>query len=242
MPSTDDLRPYLDMASGITEAALAKAAEAAQAFLSQGAATGAQATRTWEQVSDAGLDPDALAELIREEVDRVAKRLGFVRDDELAALRRQVERLEDELTQARQDAAAASIAAAAAAEEGSAVSREALTASVLESTRRIAELAGAVESVTGLAGGPWGRVAKDVAASAAGLVSSLAATAPRPTEQGRAPAAKTTAAPASAGSPKATKPPTPKTAEDGSGSKPSAEKSAKAKKKKAKPAGGKEDR
>lgn len=35
--------------------------------------------------------------LIRTEVDRTVGRMGFVREDELAALRRQVQRLEEEL-------------------------------------------------------------------------------------------------------------------------------------------------
>lgn len=181
MAAIDDLRPYLQLLATLTEATVAKAAGAAQGVVSQGATTGSEATRRWEQMSEAGLDPDALAALVRDEVDRVARRLGFVREDELAVLRRQVERLEEELEQARQDAAAASIAAASAAASATEAGRATLAESVVESSRRIADVAGALESVTGLSGGPWGRVARDFAASAASMVASMAMPSGAPT-------------------------------------------------------------
>lgn len=184
MAAIDDLRPYLQLLATLTEATVAKAAGAAQGVVSQGATTSSEATRRWEQMSEAGLDPDALAAVVRDEVDRVARRLGFVREDELAVLRRQVERLEEELEQARQDAAAASIAAASAAASATEAGRATLAESVVESSRRIADVAGALESVTGLSGGPWGRVARDFAASAASMVASMAMPSSAPSAAG----------------------------------------------------------
>ncbi|MFM9135310.1 MAG: hypothetical protein ACKOT0_07740 [bacterium] len=193
MAAIDDLRPYLQLLATLTEATVAKAAGAAQGVVSQGATTGSEATRRWEQMSEAGLDPDALAALVRDEVDRVARRIGFVREDELAVLRRQVERLEEELEQARQDAAAASIAAASAAQAASEASRATLAESVVESSRRIADVAGALESVTGLSGGPWGRVARDFAASAASMVASMGAPSAGTASAGKSRAGRTAA-------------------------------------------------
>ena len=209
MAAIDDLRPYLQLLATLTEATVAKAAGAAQGVVSQGATTSSEATRRWEQVSEAGLDPDALAALVRDEVDRVARRIGFVREDELAVLRRQVERLEEELEQARQDAAAASIAAASAAASATEAGGATLAESVVESSRRIADVAGALEAVTGLSGGPWGRVARDFAASAASMVASMAMPSSPPTAE-----ASTTKTRSTTSSPRdAAKPASPKSAQ-----------------------------
>lgn len=53
---------------------------------------------------------DVIVELVRNELDQMVGRMGFVREDELAALRRHVERLEQQL----QDQSPAAPAAAAA--------------------------------------------------------------------------------------------------------------------------------
>jgi hypothetical protein len=46
---------------------------------------------------------DLLSGMIRTEVDKAVGRMGFVREDELAALRRHVQRLESEMSELRTD-------------------------------------------------------------------------------------------------------------------------------------------
>lgn len=99
------VRPYLQLASGILGMSAAKAAEMAQGLWTQGGDVvgdavdqGMQvASTTGEQVA-ALLSPDQVRALVREEVDRVVRRLGFAREDELASLRREVGRLEQQVT------------------------------------------------------------------------------------------------------------------------------------------------
>lgn len=100
----DALKPYLALASGLMEVSAGKAAEFAQSIVTQGAATGATAVDRVQEVAGLGIDPDQFAALVRDEVDRVARRVGFVRADEIASLRRQVERLEVEVAGLRADA------------------------------------------------------------------------------------------------------------------------------------------
>lgn len=107
-PPDDDpmagVRPYLQLASGILGMSAAKAAELAQGLWTQGGEAvgdavdqGMQAaSSTGEQVA-ALLSPDQVRALVREEVDRVVRRLGFAREDELSSLRREVGRLEQQV-------------------------------------------------------------------------------------------------------------------------------------------------
>jgi polyhydroxyalkanoate synthesis regulator phasin len=100
----ESVRPYLAMASGILGISAAKAAELAQGLWTQGGDAvgdavdqGVQAaTTTGEQVA-ALLSPEQVRALVREEVDRVVRRLGFAREDELSSLRREVGRLEQQV-------------------------------------------------------------------------------------------------------------------------------------------------
>lgn len=102
------VRPYLQLASGILGMSAAKAAEMAQGLWTQGGDVvgdavdqGMQvASTTGEQVA-AILSPDQVRALVREEVDRVVRRLGFAREDEVASLRREVGRLEQQVTSLR---------------------------------------------------------------------------------------------------------------------------------------------
>lgn len=114
------LKPYLALASGFVEMSAGKAAEIAQALLAQGAATGAEAQERMETLAALGLDPDQLTAIVRDEVDKVTRRIGFVRSDEIAALRRQVDRLEVELEQVRGEvgALAATVAKSANKKSG----------------------------------------------------------------------------------------------------------------------------
>lgn len=111
-PPDDDpmagVRPYLQLASGILGMSAAKAAELAQGLWTQGGEAvgdvvdqGMQAaSSTGEQVA-ALLSPDQVRALVREEVDRVVRRLGFAREDELSSLRREVSRLEQQVAALR---------------------------------------------------------------------------------------------------------------------------------------------
>ena len=113
----DALRGYVSLATGLTEVTVSKAREAAAALLSQGLDLGKvgdvpgkdSAVAAASQVQ--GLADDLLETskqnremligLIRTEVDRAAGRMGFVREEELAAVRRHVARLEDQVTDLR---------------------------------------------------------------------------------------------------------------------------------------------
>lgn len=77
---------YLKLATTLASAGAGKATETVSTLLTLG-------------------DRDALIALIRSEVDQVIGRMGLVREDELAALRRHVDRLEQELADARGAAA-----------------------------------------------------------------------------------------------------------------------------------------
>lgn len=104
----DDLRSYLQMASGVTEATTAKAKEVVVGLLSSGMSLTSKAVPAPEmmgQVQELADDlvatsknnRDLLTSMIRSEVDRAVGRMGFVREDELAALRRHVQRLEKQI-------------------------------------------------------------------------------------------------------------------------------------------------
>ena len=96
----ESVRPYLAMASGILGLSAAKAAELAQGLWTQGTDVVDDGVRVageaGEQVA-ALLSPDQVRDIVRDEVDRVTRRLGFARADELASLRREVSRLEQQV-------------------------------------------------------------------------------------------------------------------------------------------------
>lgn len=73
---------YLKLATSLATAGAGKATETVSTLLTLG-------------------DRDALVALVRTEVDQVIGRMGLVREDELAALRRHVDRLERELADLR---------------------------------------------------------------------------------------------------------------------------------------------
>jgi polyhydroxyalkanoate synthesis regulator phasin len=107
----DDIRGYLQMASGLTEVTAAKAREMAMALVGQGMNLGTKAPDVVGQVQELADDlmatskgnRDLLTNMIRSEVDKAVGRMGFVREDELAALRRHVQRLENELGDMRSE-------------------------------------------------------------------------------------------------------------------------------------------
>lgn len=96
----DTLRTYVTLVTGVTEATATKAREVATALLDQGMGlarmTGTDSVQALadDVLSASEANRAKLVELIRTEIDRAAARMGFVREDELAALRARVERLE----------------------------------------------------------------------------------------------------------------------------------------------------
>ena|GEM_PF-497772 len=178
----DAVKGALQLMSGVTEVTVSRARDVATALIEQGLA--GNTTGVVEEVQELADDlwttgqdnREMLLQLVRLEVDRTVNRMGFVREDELASVRRHVDRLEaelaaaqEELAQAREDAATSSIVVAAEAMPGDDIAE-----SVVDSARRIAAVTGALGGVPGLAGGPWARVARDLATSAAGIVAAAA--------------------------------------------------------------------
>ncbi|MFA7324099.1 MAG: hypothetical protein WC005_07060 [Candidatus Nanopelagicales bacterium] len=98
----NDLRGYMQLANGLTEVTTAKAKEIAMTLVSQGLALSTKAPDVMGQVQELADDllstsrnnREMLAGVVRTEVDRAVGRMGFVREDELAAVRRHVQRLE----------------------------------------------------------------------------------------------------------------------------------------------------
>lgn len=102
--SNDPLRAYFQLATGITEATLSKAKDAAKALLNDLDLASLQ-EQSRSRINDLADDVmaqgkanrDALTAMIRTEVDKAVGRLGFVREEELAALRAHVLRLEAQI-------------------------------------------------------------------------------------------------------------------------------------------------
>ena len=98
----EGLRGYLQLASGVTEVTAAKARDAAMSLVTQGLQLTGKTPDVVGSVQDIADDlmttskqnREMLLGMIRTEVDRAVGRMGFVREDELAALRARVERLE----------------------------------------------------------------------------------------------------------------------------------------------------
>lgn len=129
----DDLRNYVQMATGLTEATTAKAKEVVADLLATGLSISSKAIPNPEvmgQVQELADDlvatsrnnRELLISMIRAEVDKAVARMGFVREDELAALRRHVQRLEKQLDDLQ---AAAGTSASASAARPDAVSTDA---------------------------------------------------------------------------------------------------------------------
>ena len=101
----NDLRGYLQLANGLSDVTKAKAKEIAMELVNQGIALSTKAPDikgqvqelTDELLSTSRNNRELLLGLVTSEVDRVVSRMGFVREDELAAVRRHVQRLEKEI-------------------------------------------------------------------------------------------------------------------------------------------------
>ncbi len=103
VPNLTTVRNYLEMATGLTEATASKAMEVAGSLIAQGISLGTKqpadvassvAQAADELMAHSKTNRDLLISLIRTEVDKAIGRVGFVREDELAALRARVEKIE----------------------------------------------------------------------------------------------------------------------------------------------------
>ena len=109
--TTDAVRGLVDLAGVVTGAGVDRAKDAMRTLLTVAlevldnpAAAGARfGDAARDHINDAGESRDDatadLSERIRAEVDRVAARFGFVREEELAAVRARVQRLETQLAE-----------------------------------------------------------------------------------------------------------------------------------------------
>ena len=108
----NDLRAYLQLANGLSDVTKATAKEIAMELVSQGIALSTKAPDikgqvqelTDELLSTSRNNREMLIGLVTSEVDRAVSRMGFVREDELAAVRRHVQRLEKEIAEVKNSA------------------------------------------------------------------------------------------------------------------------------------------
>jgi polyhydroxyalkanoate synthesis regulator phasin len=119
----EELKPYLDMANGLTEVTRQRATEVAKALIAQGMALSAKGEASDKDVRDVAdevltsvkANREFLLDLVRTEVQKATGAMGFVHTDELDSLRRHIERLERQVTTVK--AQLAELAKAAEADE-----------------------------------------------------------------------------------------------------------------------------
>jgi polyhydroxyalkanoate synthesis regulator phasin len=122
----EGLRGYLQLASGVTEVTASKARDAAMSLVNQGMQLTGKTPDMVGSVQDIADDlvatskqnREMLVGMIRTEVDRAVGRMGFVREDELAALRARVERLERDEKSEKDEKSAKSDKSEASAKSG----------------------------------------------------------------------------------------------------------------------------
>lgn len=105
----DVIKGYLQVAEGLSDVALQRVKELAEALTTQGMEATAKSTEQMQSLSDEVMEAgrtnvDMLTGLVRTEVDRAVARMGFVREEELAAVRGHVQRLEEQLRKEHQRA------------------------------------------------------------------------------------------------------------------------------------------
>ncbi len=131
----DAIKGYVELATGLTEVTVKRAQEAAQSLVTQGMAllntdavpdvpgkeqavdAAKTAATSVQELADELLETskqnrELLTGLIRTEVDRSAGRMGFVREEELAAVRRHIARLENQIADMRTAVATPSVSQA----------------------------------------------------------------------------------------------------------------------------------
>jgi polyhydroxyalkanoate synthesis regulator phasin len=117
----DALRGYVQLANGLTEVTRQRAQKAAKQLLQQTGAEGLTSGLTTkvsdladEIVATSKSNRALLQAIVSNEVEGAVARLGFVRADEVAALRRRLEKLEQQQSSGTPAASAATAASPAA--------------------------------------------------------------------------------------------------------------------------------
>jgi polyhydroxyalkanoate synthesis regulator phasin len=112
----DAWRAYLQLALGLSEASRKRAEQVARDLIGKGGATASQLQGMAEElVSTSRANREALATLVRYELDRALVAVGLASADEVGELTERVRRLEHDLREATARAAAAEEAAARSA-------------------------------------------------------------------------------------------------------------------------------
>lgn len=186
----DVMKGYWQVANGLSDVAVQRARELAEALTSQGVEVTSQTQEQVQVLTDEILEAsrtnrDLLTGLIRTEVDRAVGRMGFVREEELAAVRHHVQRLEDQLRKEQQRATdratgavmtAADVSRSAAAAAGSTVTGAASKVRGLTGTGE--ETASAKPAPTPPAPAPKARAKKATTAAATSTATAPAKKAP----------------------------------------------------------------
>lgn len=143
LPNLGPLKNYVELATGLTEVTANKAKDAAMALIAQGISLGskqpADVAATVQQAADdlvalSKTNRDLLIDMIRSEVDKAVGRMGFVREDELAAVRARVEKLEKQV--AAQSTSASTSTAPATSESTVSASASPSAASAAEPPKK----------------------------------------------------------------------------------------------------------
>ncbi len=105
----DVLRGYVQVAGGLSDVTVQRAREVATALVTHSADATDRGREQVQALADdlmkqSQTNREVLVGLIRTEVDRAVGRMGFVREEELAAVRSHVQRLETQLRQEKQKA------------------------------------------------------------------------------------------------------------------------------------------
>ena len=116
----DAWRAYLEMALGLTEASRKKAERAVKNLLGKGVGKGQATaalvqTRVEELMETSRVNREALAKLVRYEVDRTLGAVGLATSEEISELTERVRRLERQLQETPPEPAAAPVATATVA-------------------------------------------------------------------------------------------------------------------------------
>lgn len=166
----ETLRSYMQLAAGLLESTGERAKDSATNLLSQSVeasqkgpeVVSAQVQGIAEDlIEQSRTNRELLVGLVRTEVERTVGRMGFVREEELAAVRRHVERLERELNQRGDQAAgAANLAvstATAAVPAATRAATQAATQAAAKATETAAKATGTAVKASKAAAGTAAR-------------------------------------------------------------------------------------
>jgi polyhydroxyalkanoate synthesis regulator phasin len=110
----DAITGYLALATGLTEVTKQRATGAVKALVAQGEATAGQVQSLADDlVAQSKSNREAVAALVRYEVDKALGRVGFVSKEEVDGLKTRIKTLESQLREAQKPAAKPATAAPA---------------------------------------------------------------------------------------------------------------------------------